>query len=245
MKRVYSLAFLVSLASPVVAQESNWEYSATMYGWLTSLSSTVGTPIGNVKTDADFSDVLDSLDMAFMGTFEARNNRWSLIGDLIYSDLSSKNGTPGPVFTSAEVETSMTLLSGYAAYSVLESADAKVDIAGGLRWYDVDIGVGLTGGPVPGNSSLGDSWVDPVVAARLTVPLSENWFAMGLIDVGGFGIGEASDLSWQVLASFGYNFSDTWSARFGYRYLSIEKEFGGSDVNLELYGPIIGITARF
>lgn len=245
MVRGLCFSCLVAVASPVAAQESGWEYSATMYGWFTGLSSTVGTPAGTVKTELDFSDVLEDLDMALMGTFEARNNRWALIGDLIYSDLSSSSATPGPVFNSVEVDTTMTLVSGYAAYRVLDTAEAAVDIAGGLRWYDIDIDVALTGGPVPGNSSFGDNWVDPVVAARLTVPIANDWFASGFVDVGGFGIDGASDLSWQVLASVGYNFNDTWSARFGYRYMFIDKTIGGSNVELELYGPMIGVTARF
>lgn len=245
MKTFLCVSFALVLGSPVSAQDSNWEYSATLYGWFTGISSTVETPVGDVKTEADFSDVWDSLDLAFMGTFEARRHRWSFIGDLIYSDLSASNDTPGPVFNAARVETEMTLLSGYAAYRVIDTADAALDIGGGLRWYDVDIDVGLTGGPLPGNRSFGDTWVDPVLAARLAVPLSDDWFAAGLVDVGGFGISDASDLSWQVLASVGYRINDTWSARFGYRYMSIEKAIGGTDVDLELHGPMIGITAHF
>lgn len=245
MKISLLVPFALVLGSPVCAQESNWEYSATFYGWFTGISNTVETPAGDVKTEVDFSDVWDSLDLTLMGTFEARRNRWSFIGDLVYSDLSASNDTPGPVFNAAKVETEMTLLSAYAAYRVVDTADAALDIGGGLRWYDVDIDVGLTGGPLPGNRSFGDNWVDPVLAARLAVPLSGDWFAAGMVDVGGFGIGDASDLSWQVLASIGYKFNETWSARFGYRYMSIEKKIDGTDIDLELYGPVIGITARF
>lgn len=216
-----------------------------MYGWFTSLSNTVNAPVGTIKTDLDFSDILDDLEIAFMGAFEAHHNGWSLIGDLVYADLSSEKATPGPVFNSAKADTEMTIVSGYAIYRVFDTADAAVDIGGGLRWYDINIDVGLTGGPVPGKRSFSEDWVDPVVAARLIVPLGGGWSAAGFADIGGFGIGDASDPSWQVLASVAYDFNDTWSARFGYRYLSIDKKIGGSDVDLELYGPMLGVTARF
>ena len=65
------------------------------------------------------------------------------------------------------------------------------------------------------------------------------------MDVGGFGIGDSSDLSWQAFGAVGYRFNETWSAELGYRYLSIEREIDNSHVTLDMYGPVLGVTARF
>jgi hypothetical protein len=48
-----------------------------------------------------------------------------------------------------------------------------------------------------------ESWVDPIVGVALRAPLSDRWFARRFADVGGFGIGDASELSWQVYAGGG------------------------------------------
>lgn len=238
---------LAALAGPAAAQDSGWDYALTLSGWFSGLKNELDTPFGQVETELDFSDVWDVLDFAFFGTFEARNGRWGLVGDLIYSDLSSEENLPnGRLFTQAEVGTTMTVLTGYATYRVVDGPDAVVDLAGGLRWYDVGLDVRLSGGLAGRRDfSFGENWVDPVVGARVRVPISGNWFATGFADVGGFGIGDASDLSWQVLATVGYQFNDRWSTQLGYRYLSIDKELDSGDFGLELYGPTLGVTARF
>jgi opacity protein-like surface antigen len=64
-------------------------------------------------------------------------------------------------------------------------------------------------------------------------------------DIGGFGIEDSSELSWQVFGGFGYRLSDTWSAIAGYRYLSIERDVLNSSITADLYGPQIGVQVAF
>jgi hypothetical protein len=37
----------------------------------------------------------------------------------------------------------------------------------------------------------------------------------------------------------------SWTAVAGYRYFFVEKEIDGQDVQLDLHGPLFGITYRF
>jgi hypothetical protein len=37
----------------------------------------------------------------------------------------------------------------------------------------------------------------------------------------------------------------TWAVEAGYRHLSIEKDLDNARVDLDLSGPLVGITARF
>ena len=55
----------------------------------------------------------------------------------------------------------------------------------------------------------------------------------------------SSDDTWQAFTSVGNRFNDRWSTQLGYRYMSIEKEIGGADTSIELYGPLLGATAHF
>jgi hypothetical protein len=233
-------------ASPASAQDG-WQYTATLSAWLPGLHVDVATPFGVVQADLDFADVWDALDMAAFASLEARNGRWSIVGDLVFADLGASQVTPfGVLFQSAEVDTRLTLVSGYVAYSVLDDPGARVDIGAGLRFADASVDVLLLGNVAPTTSlSFSDSWVDPIVGIRATFDLGGNWFANGFADVGGFGIGNASDMTSQGYVGVGYRFNDTWSMQVGYRHLEIERAFDLTDIDLEVFGVIIGIQASF
>ena len=250
MTRLPSLAAvaLAALPAAATAQTSDWTYSASFYTWFTALGTTVDTPFGEVETELDFGDVWDALDIAFMGSFEARQGRWGLVTDLIYSDLSSEEDTPfGLRFDKAEVETKMTIFSAYAAYRVTDTPDVIFDVAAGFRYYNLDLDTRLVGAGAQSDQTFSnnESWVDPTLGARVRVDFSDRWFGNGFADVGGFGLDDSSELSWQAYAGVGYRFNETWSMQLGYRYMSIEKKIDDLDLTLELSGPMLGVTANF
>jgi hypothetical protein len=242
-----AVAFVMLPEGEASAQGMGWRYSASVYGWFAGLDTSVDTAFVKVETDLSFSDIWADLDMAFMGTFEARSGQLGLILDLNYTDLSMTQATPlGAAFRSAQVDTTLTILSGYVTWRMSDTAAAKVDLAGGFRAYDLDLGVALTPGALSAQSfSDSERWIDPVIGGRVTFTLAEKWYATAAADVGGFGIGSASDLSHQTLATVGYRFNDKWSAEGGYRHIGIEKALNGRDVTLDLSGPLFGVTARF
>lgn len=228
--------------------QSQWDYSLSAYGWFTALSNDLETPFGAVETELSFGDIWDDLNIAAFAAFEARNGRWALVTDLNYASLTSGQDTPvGIAFDSVDVDTRLTVLSALAAYAIVDRDDLRVDLAGGVRYYDLDIDVALNAAAAANDraAAFSESWVDPVVGARMRADLSDAWFVDGFADVGGFGLGNASDLSWQVFGGAGYRFNATWSLRAGYRYLSVDKDIDGRDTRLELYGPVVGVTARF
>src|SRR5262245_16531506 len=80
-------------AVPAVAQTTTsadaWQFEITPYAWLVGLKGT--SQIGNfppTSTDMSASDVIDHLDFALFGLFEARKGRWGLLFDGMYSKLS-------------------------------------------------------------------------------------------------------------------------------------------------------------
>jgi opacity protein-like surface antigen len=247
MNRRWLAPLLILAATPVHAQSGEWTYRATLYGWLSGLSTSIDTPRGTVSTDLSFSDILDDLQMAAFATFEARRGDWGYIADLNYTDLSSSRDTPvGVLFSSAEVDSELTILAGYAAYRIVDGPTGYVDLAPGFRAYSLDIDVNIEGAAAPTLSySSSENWFDAVIGLRGGAPVSDRWSVRGFADVGGFGLGESSDLSWQVAGFVNYAFNERWSADLGYRYLSVEKEINGFDTTLELSGPVIGISARF
>ena len=243
MKTITALAILI--AGPAAAQDPGWTFQGSLYVWVPSLSTTVGTPLGDFESKADGGDALSALDMAFMGTLEARRGKWGFIGDLLYADLSTDKDTPlGLRFEEGTLETTTTAFSGYAVYRTYESDRAIVDAGAGFRAFDlgVDLGLRSADSRPDYDASVSETWAVPVVAVRVILPLSESWFATAFVD-GGMTSSETS--TWQVFGSVGYRFNERWSTQAGWRYMDVQKNIGDLDVSLGLSGPMIGVSARF
>jgi hypothetical protein len=242
-KLITGLALIVA-AHSAAAQEADWRYKATFYGWFPGLTASVDTKFGTVEGESSASDALQDLDMAFMGTFAAQHNRLGFGVDLLYTDLSSTQPTPfGQLFGEATVKEKVAALSGYALYRVTQDPAFVFDIGAGFRTFDMDVDVDLTAGKNPATTqSLSANWTDPLIAARVSVPINEKWFLDGFADYGGSGSG---DDTWQVYGGVGYAFNQNWSTQLGYRVMNISKEVDGRDVSLDLSGALIALSYSF
>jgi hypothetical protein len=72
-----------------IAGEDTWRFEATPYLWAASLQGDVG--VGRLTAediDASFSDLLKSLSVGFMGSFEAQKDRYGLFADINYIHLT-------------------------------------------------------------------------------------------------------------------------------------------------------------
>jgi hypothetical protein len=240
LRHKFMIPLALFLAAPVGAQDQTWDYKATLYGWLPSMTTSVDTRFGTIESSSSGSDVLEDLDFVFMGTLTAQNGRWGIASDLLYVSLSDTKDTPLALYGEGTVAVKATALSAYALYRLTTDASLNFDIGAGFRAFDLGVDVSLSPGIAAGEAeSVGDTWIDPLIAARVEVPLDENWFLTGFADFGGTGGG---DQTWQVFGSVGYAFSEAWSAQAGYRYMDISKEIDGRDVSVDLGGPIIGMT---
>lgn len=248
MKWTPLVAALAVLLPSAAMAESDWTYKATFYGWFPGIKTTVATPVGEVEGEVEFDEVLEDLDMAFLGAIEARKGRVAVIGDLQFFDIGVEAHPPkGLLFKEAEIDSKMVVFNGYATYAVVDKPDFRVELGGGVRYVDASIETHLTGiSPTPNLRHEADgSFADLLIAARMTKQFNDKWHAFAYADVGGFGLGDSSDLTWQ--ASFGqsYKLGDTWSVVGGYRHLSIERKFKKADVTTEVSGPFLGFQKKF
>ena len=78
-------AAFMTCAVPAAAQDGSWDTSFTFCLWTVETDTSISTALGTIESTLPFSDALDNLDFAFMGSVEARNGRWSLIGDLAHT----------------------------------------------------------------------------------------------------------------------------------------------------------------
>ena len=86
-------------------------------------------------------------------------------------------------------------------------------------------------------------WFDPIVGFRVGVDVTRNFSISLLGDIGGWGIGDASDLTWQGFLNLQYDFSDHWGATLAYRAIGLNRDSAVDD--MVMYGPQFGVVYRF
>jgi hypothetical protein len=228
-------------AAPLQAEE--WKHELAPYVWGSAMEGTTG--IGGVTADVDlsFSDILDNLEMGFMGMYRGTRDRFSITVDTIFMGLGaterSRNGA-----AKADIDVDQFVLGAAAGYSLTE----KFLVLGGLRYNDLSAEVKVTG-PL-GNTAdaeTDESWVDPYIGAQYTIPLSEAWSLNLYGDIGGFGVG--SDFVWQGLVTLRWQLTERTGALAAYRYMDVDYESGsGSNrfkYDMAFSGPALGIVFTF
>jgi len=102
-------------------------------------------------------------------------------------------------------------------------------------------------GPFP-SQDLGEwtSFVDGLVGARLFVDLSKTVMLGIQGDVGGFNIGNSSNLSWEQITSLSWRTSDSMTVSLGYKFLNVLKDSGeDATIKIQLRGPFLAATYAF
>lgn len=255
------LAFIVSLTgsagayaadavSPVApemhkVEAGDWTFAASPYFWAAGLSGNVaqfGLP-ATIQIDQDFGDILKNLDFAAMATGEARNDRFSIFGDVMYTKISTGSGTPRGIIADSIDVSSQTFVGLLGAgYSVLKSDDGYLDVVAGARLWDTRTEISVHGGPFNGRDvSDGRTWVDGLAGIRGRYNFDDKFYATGW---GLIGAGQAN-IDWDVAAGLGYLFNSKWSAVAGYRALGVNYDRDGFVFDVVQQGPILGLVVRF
>jgi hypothetical protein len=231
-----------------------WQYEVILYGWYAGVDGEVNYPgpLPGANIAVDAADIIEDLNMAFMGGFQARKNRWSLVADLMYMDVGDEVtrtlavGPGVPAEAALEMDLTTWLVSGGVGYDLVQADRVTLTMIGGARYLaaDVDVKMGVNG-PLPFASparerSEAADLLDGIVGLRGTVKIGGNWYLPYHVDIGAGG----SDLSWQAFAGIGYQFG--WgNVRLGYRYLSYDLDDDNLLQELQLSGPLLGIGFRF
>lgn len=266
--------FLMFLAMPLYVQAQseqpadNWEIRLMPYVYFLSIEaeSTVGGEsrsfTGNVELD--FDDIVDDLDFGAMGRVEAWNGPLGVAFEGLFMNLGADGSFKSRreiVDVNLDADVRLGSADVALAYRVFEQRfgnDSKQRFSfepyGGLRYgylrqeidLDVDIaGVGLAG------RTLGttEDWLEPVFGGRIIWDLNDKLAFNIRSDASGFGIGSASDLTWQVAGGADYKFTDTVILNAGYRYIDLDYSRGsGADefgIDLQAEGPVLGLTIVF
>lgn len=239
--------------------QSKLRVDFTAWIWLTSMEGDLSIGDRSADASASFLDIVEDSDSLFSlsGSLVVSYGRFGVFMHGIYSDIGADNQT-GPLGVSDVDLTFETAIMDFGlSYRLAEweatgsavnnDQNISLDVYGGGRlvWTSSELN--------PANlpaSSRDENWVDPIIGARVVLPISERWYLSLSGDIGGFGVG--SDLTWSTTGFFGYKFllfDHPAAFTFGYRALNIDYSRGSGDreveIDITLHGPLIGLSLQF
>ena len=248
-----TIASTVGILAASSAVADDWSNTLTPYLWGSAVYGTMalGTPAGPIGAGVDLSsgDVLSHLKIGGMLDYRGQNDRWAVIGDVLYAHLTADGSKPiGPFTLSVEGGEKLTVAEADFGYR----PDPRFLIFAGLRYTNVSMDVTATAtGPSSanptGSAERTQNWVDPVIGASADIPLAERWTLRLRGDVGGFGAG--AKFAWQGVGLVSWQATKMIQVVGGYRYLREEYESGsGTDYfryDIAMSGPAIGASFTF
>ncbi len=200
------------------------------------------------KLDLSFSDIFDNFDViSFSGRVEAwKDERWGIFFDGLFLQLDGDFNTPGPLLTMLHVDITQVQLDLGLGLRLLDEPGLQIDLLGGLRYQYLK--EEITPSPLP---TLGGSadWIEPFIGGRVELQFDDTWSIFVRGDAGGFGIGSASDLTWNFLCGVEYQLNHKTSLLAGYQIQGFDysngsgpSEFGG---DWETPGLLLSMNMRF
>lgn len=225
-------------------ETSAWKHSISIYGWLPSLNGTLNYNIPSEgEPDEEIeSSALDNLDMVFMGSYEARKDKWSFLADMIYLKMSDSQEVYLPRLDTtlgSEQELTGWLLGFYGGYTIASTDKMTLDVIAGMRYFSLGLDVSLFVNDKDVSVSPSAEYYDAIIGFRGAYNINKNWYMPYQFDIGG---GD-SDLTWQANTGLGYRF-DWGDMLLTYRHIHYEKD-NGLVKDFDLYGPKLGVIFHF
>jgi outer membrane protein OmpA-like peptidoglycan-associated protein len=239
-----ALCLASGAAAPVAAQDAPWEFLMSPYLWASGTKAKVSPPgtAGSHQVDVKFKDIIKNLDgVPIIGAGEIRKGRFGVLTDVMYLPIATRIDTRNVLFNDGKSEMSTLMVAMAAFYRVADDTAIKADVGAGFRLWSISSKTTLNPGLLPGLSvKVSETFVDPILAVRANLALSDRWSVTGYFDIGGFDLGK-TELTWQLMGTVNYRAADWVDLRMGWRHLAVERK----KITVDLTGPIVGATFRF
>ncbi len=223
--------------SNLYADEKNdpFRFEITPYLWVASIKGTVASGGGeSPPIDSNYSFFsLDNVDGVASATFTARKKQWGLLFDFLYVAYEDTFLEETPLQITPRLEGRIIEFAGTYTPSSIEN----LDFIAGLRRQDITISLASLNRK-PEQSAI---WTDAFAGVIYSLPLKGNFQATFRGDLGG----SKSDIAVNAEAMIRYQLGDTFSMKFGYRYLKVK--FNDTDFlyDLSLDGFLLGLGIHF
>lgn len=255
------LAFSISIAAQdteadfkKVSERKDWGFSISPYAWLAGQSADVG----GEKLRQSFNDLSSLTNFGFQLAAQARYKRFILSFDGTYAILGADGGTD---LLNVEFSLNQWIIDTKLGYLIYDDIHYKEDevIAGwsieghlGAKFWSNDIGIsyalGAEGQPplVEGELNELQQWWDMMLGMETRFVLSKRVLLGVGADIGGFGIGNSSDLAWDINYYNTFRITRLINITAGYRSFNFKRTDGEGDealnTKVRVYGPLLGVS---
>jgi hypothetical protein len=250
----------VNAADPVIIDEasvtepppSGWTFAVDpLYTWLPGMNGNIRVFGTDISIDITAGDILSNLkefiqalDGLYMGSGEARNGNFGLQYDIVYLGLGGTTEfAAGHITGGVDIGFTLSMTTLAANYRVYETQNAYLDAIAGARITHVDTDLTITLGPLGRSATDGDTWVDPVIGLKGRYDLDENWYFKGSALYGGFGVSSSS--LYDATAFVGYEWANGVELYGGWRIADTKYNNGSFKWDMQLSGPMMGLTFKF
>jgi len=242
-----------ALADGNTTDNNTWQFEITPYLFAAGMDGTAGIQDVSADIDMSFSDIWDHLDKALMLYFSAQKEDWIYGLDAIYFKLEDEAATSwqGPLGNSNTAQLNADMTQQVYALSAgrrVLNQQTKINVLGVARYtsLDADLKLALTTGNdlLPDGSrstSRKESWWDAAIAVQILTPIAEKWDFVGYADIGAGG----SDFTYQLLAGVNWQFSNSFSAKFGYRHFYQDYQNDDFKWDMTTSGVYAGLGIKF
>ena len=249
---ILQLLFLFALSSTAqdsTAEKKKWNFLLEAYMMFPNMKGTTGVgTLPDASMDVDAGDIFSHFKFGTMLYAEAAKGKWAFTSDIIYMKLG-ENATPGTFINNGDITVKQFAWELAGLRKLLPWLEGGI----GLRLNNLDVEANLLtnniigGGTTARNKSLTQTWVDPIIIARIKSAADKKFIYQFRGDIGGLGIG--ADLAWQIQAYAGYRFSKLFQITGGYRILSVDYNKGTGDdrflYDVDTFGPVVRFGFNF
>lgn len=227
-------------AAPVSAEEKSKDdvqYDFQVYLWGTTIKTTTVT---GESANMNFGTILKNLDMVALTTFGVRKDKFSMLADVIYLNVSDSQRHHGeflghPVTGKLEVGIKSWVLNLIGGYNLVDNGKSVFDITAGARYLDLTVDTSFKLNDKKIKRSEGGSGWDGVIGFKGRHNYSDGHYLNYYADIGG---GD-SKLTWQALLNFAYDYKK-FTGIVGYRYMkwNLKNDSPALD-DMTIHGPYI------
>lgn len=267
MKYLVLLIYTFSVYSRIYAQDAgsdftklsdrkDWGFTLSPYAWIAGQS----TDVGGEKLRQSFNDLSSLTNFGFQLSSSLRYKRYILSFDGTYANLGSGVGADALKVDFSIDQWIIDSKIGYLIFDDIHYNENEV-IAGwsiegniGLKYWsnDVNINYGVYWNDAPlieEEINELQKWYDLMLGVKTRIILSK-YVLLGIGgNIGGFGIGNSSKLSWDFTYVNSFRMSDLITVSAGYRHFKYNRVDGEGSEQLETtvsaFGPMLGVSFVF